>query len=77
MFNFVLERCLLDTRCTLFVFGAMSPPETTHPDLGVKVLDDTAVDEETVLEVGDEGRVIYLHLALFQDKLHLKVTDKP
>jgi len=55
----------------------MFNPETTHPDLCVEVLNDTAVDEETVLEVWDEGCVIYLHLALFQDKLHLKVTDKP
>ena len=55
----------------------MSCLVTPHPDLSVEVLNDTAVNEKTALEVWDEGTAVNLNLTLFQDKLHLEVTGEP
>ena len=42
-------------------------------DLGVEVLDDAPVHEQTVAVVGDELALLDLHLTLLQHQLHLEV----
>ena len=48
-----------------------------YPDAAVELLHHGPVYEEGVDVVGDKGPGLHLHLALFQQQLHLQVTCEP